>query len=99
MMKRRTLADWKQLIELQRESGLSITVFCKQKNLPTSNFYKYRSKLEQNKPSEPFLKAQVIKAKPVAPTLMLLTYGEAKLSLNANCEPSWLADFIKALHA
>ncbi|WP_404833865.1 IS66 family insertion sequence element accessory protein TnpA, partial [Alteromonas macleodii] len=41
-MKQKTLDDWKQLIEEQQKSGLSIVAFCRENKLPTSNFYKYR---------------------------------------------------------
>lgn len=98
-MKRRTLADWKRLIERQRESGLSIAAFCKQNNLTASNFYKYRNKLEKDNLSPPFVKALVVNAKPVAATQIRLTYREVRLTINDNCPPNWLADFIKALHA
>ncbi|WP_036979937.1 MULTISPECIES: IS66 family insertion sequence element accessory protein TnpA [Pseudoalteromonas] len=45
-MQKRTLNDWQKLIEQQQTSGLSIVAFCKENMLPTSNFYKYRSKLQ-----------------------------------------------------
>lgn len=98
-MKRRTLADWKRIIERQGESGQPISVFCKDNNLSTSNFYKYRNKLVPNKTSVPFVKAELINTKPLTLTQMLLTIGEVKLTMNDNCSPSWLADLIKALHA
>ena len=96
---RRTLADWQRLIELQEKSGQPIAVFCKQNNLPTSNFYKYRNKVKQGKSSEAFVKAQVIKSKPTKATLMHLACGETRLTIFDNCSPNWLAQLIKALHA
>ncbi len=98
-MKRRTLADWKRLIDLQENSGEPIAIFCKQNNLPTSNFYKYRNKVKQGKSSEAFVKAQVIKTKPIKATLMHLTYGVTRLTVFDNCSPNWLAQLIKALQA
>ena len=98
-MKRRTLTDWKRLIELQTESDLSIASFCKQNNLPTSNFYKYRNKLNQRKSSDVFVKAERIKNQPVKAAQMLLTFGETRLTVNDNCDTNWLADLIKALRA
>lgn len=98
-MKRRTLADWKRLIDLQEKSGQPIAVFCKQNNLPPSNFYKYRNKLKQDKSSEAFVKAQVIKTKPIKAILMHLMYGETRLTVFDNCSPNWLAQLIKALQA
>ena len=98
-MKRRTLADWKQLIDLQKEGGLSIAAFCKQKNIPTSNFYKYRNKLNLNKSSDVFVKAERISPQPLLSPQLVLTYGESQLTVTHDCSPSWLADLIKALHA
>lgn len=39
---RKTLDEWKQLIEEQQKSSLFIVAFCRENKLPTSNFYKYR---------------------------------------------------------
>lgn len=98
-MKRRTLADWKRILERQAESGQPISVFCKENNLPTSNFYKYRNKLAPNKTSAPFVKTTLINTKPLTLTQVLLTVGEVKLTINDNCSPNWLAQLIKALRA
>ncbi|WP_425388360.1 IS66 family insertion sequence element accessory protein TnpA [Alteromonas confluentis] len=40
-LKRKTLDEWKQLIEEQQKSGLFIVAFCRENKLPISNFYKY----------------------------------------------------------
>ena len=78
--KRRTLTDWKRIIEQQTESGQPISVFCKENNLPSSNFYKYRNKLTPNKPSAPFVKAELINTKSLALAPMFLTVGEDKVN-------------------
>jgi hypothetical protein len=96
-MTRRTLDDWAQLIEQQAQSDLSILAFCKQHHIPTSNFYKYRHKIEHINATSVFVKTKVI-AKPVA-TSIHLAFGDTRLTLPQHCEPTWLAELIKALHA
>ena len=43
--RRRTRAQWQQLIEGQPASGLSIADYCAQHQLAVSNFYLWRKKL------------------------------------------------------
>jgi hypothetical protein len=97
-MKRRTLADWKKLIELQAQSRLSIAAFCKQNKLTPSNFYKFRNKLNPSKPLGDFVKAERISIKPLASAQILLPFGETTLTVSDNCDPHWLARLIKALY-
>ena len=98
-MMRRTLADWKQLIELQADSGLSIVAFCKQKNLPSSNFYKYRNRLSQSESLGDFVKAERINIKPSTPNQVILAFGDIQLMVNDKCDTRWLAQLMKELHA
>lgn len=44
---RRTEAEWQEHIHHQQQSGLSITAYCQQHKLATSNFYHWRNKLNQ----------------------------------------------------
>lgn len=97
-MKRRTLDDWKKLIEQQQAGGLPIVAFCKKNKLTTSNFYKYRAKLQEVDAAPKLVK---VNSAPITPinTSMTLTHGKTQLTLPPNCEPQWLAGFIKALNA
>jgi putative transposase len=100
-MTRRTLDDWAKLIEQQAQSDLSILAFCKQHHVPTSNFYKYRHKVKRVNATSAFVKAKMttnVTTKPVAAPIHL-AFGDTKLTLPEHCEPTWLAELIKALHA
>lgn len=57
-MNRKTLDDWRHLIEQQKTSGLSIAAFCKANKLSTSNFYKYRAKLQETEQTPKLIKLQ-----------------------------------------
>lgn len=96
-MKRRTLDDWTTLIEQQQASGLTIVDFCKQNKLPTSNFYKYRAKLQKTETAPKLVKVNSKLITPVNAQITL-THGKTQLILPSNCEPQWLAGFIKALN-
>lgn len=97
-MKRRTLDDWRQLIEQQQASNLPIVVFCKQHKLTTSNFYKYRTKLQINKPEPMLIKVKSVTVPQVNNTITL-THGKSQLTLPTSCEPQWLANVVKALQS
>ena len=97
-MTKRTLHEWQQLIEQQQNSELSIVAFCKENQLPTSNFYKYRARLQGQKPEPKFIKANSM-IKPTVHSTITLTFGQAQLTLPLDCEPQWLASLIKALQS
>jgi putative transposase len=42
---RRSAAQWRTIFSQQQNSGLSVTAFCGQHKLTTSNFYTWRKKL------------------------------------------------------
>jgi putative transposase len=96
-MKRRTLNDWRGLIEQQQASGLSIVGFCKQQKLTTSNFYKYRTRLQENGSTPKLVKINSTSLTPVNKSITL-TPGNTQLTLPSNCKSHWLAGFIKALN-
>lgn len=97
MKLRRTREDWQRLIEQQKTSGLSIVGFCKQNKLPTSNFYKYRNRLQASEQAPTLVKVKS-QAFTSVKSSITLTHGNTQLSLPSRCEPQWLADLIKALN-
>ncbi|MFC4282357.1 hypothetical protein ACFOXZ_16370, partial [Thalassotalea piscium] len=88
-MTRRTLDDWTKLIEQQAQSGLSILAFCRQHLIPTSNFYKYRHKIEHLNQTSGFVKAKVatkVTTQPADATIHIV-FGDTRLTLPHHCEP------------
>lgn len=49
MTKKRTAAQWQQLIQAQQESDLTVSQFCSEHKLAPSNFYAQRNKYRQPK--------------------------------------------------
>jgi hypothetical protein len=98
------MSDWRKLVDDQAISRLSIKAFCQQQNITSSNFYKYRKRL--NHASMPPSLVKVTTNKLFEPALpptkppMTLHFGTVSLTLSSSCcEPQWLANFIKALQA
>lgn len=96
-MKRKKLTDWQQLIEQQQTSGLSIVAFCKQQQLTTSSFYKYRARLQDKTPKPKLVKVAIGNTNQMLGTITL-NHHNTQLTLPSCCEPQWLADLMKALN-
>ena len=61
MKKRRSKQQWLELIQEQKNSGLSIAEFCRREGLQDKYFYKRKSDLEktsQPKASSPFIQLE-----------------------------------------
>jgi hypothetical protein len=78
----RSKKQWQKIILGQPTSGLSISQYCKNKNINISNFYAWRRRLSSNGSSKPgFLRLN----KPLFPTLRDLrieTPNGYKIELN-----------------
>jgi hypothetical protein len=59
-MTRKTFEDWKNLVEKQIASGLSVPQFCKRHNLNPKYFYSRKSKVISASEKAGFIQAQVI---------------------------------------
>lgn len=105
-MKRRTLDDWRQLIELQQQSNLTIVDFCKQNKLTLSSFYKFRQRLFGKRSEPTFIKADVAATRFSRAKIsshsendgLKLTQGNTQILLPLSTEPEWLASLLKALN-
>ena len=55
MMRRnhRSASQWKQIIERWQGSGLSVSQFCRDHTIPTSAFYRWKTKLRQQESRDP----------------------------------------------
>jgi hypothetical protein len=96
-MKQETLDRWQSIIDKQSNSGLSITDYCKRRNLSQTCFYKYKSALKNQLPkSEPvFIKAQP--AMNHQAQAIRIEFNNTSINLPQSTQPDWLASFIKAL--
>lgn len=94
-MNRRTRDDWRQIIEQQQNSDLTISGFCRQHKLTTSNFYKYRQIFQAN--TTRFVKTEIEVSSSMPAKKINLRLGHATLTLDDNCDPAWLAKLMLAL--
>ena len=99
--KRRSKAEWRELIEQQKHSGLSGGAFCDQRGLSRKSFYQQRKSLAQ-KPADleagQFIKVspRPIKKMPVL-AAAVLHYHDSQLQLPVGADPIWVAELMKAL--
>lgn len=49
----RPASQWRQLIEEWQNSDLSVSQFCRDKKIPTSAFYRWKTKLGQQEAHDP----------------------------------------------
>ena len=101
MRKRRSEAEWCELIEQQAQSGLSGLDFCRQHGLLAKTFYRQRKLLRRKglvPVTSPFIQVQPMPA-PVMPLHpgAVLQYRESRLQLSAGTDPSWLTQLMKTL--
>jgi len=59
-MSRKTLAEWKTLVDKQITSGLSVVQFCQQHHLNPKYFYSRKSLISKKASTTGFVQAQVI---------------------------------------
>jgi len=97
MRKTRSLEQWRNIIEEQQASDLTITEFCQQRALSKTSFYAARSKL--NTESSRFVRAKVTKH--VAPTEqqlpIMLTIGSVKISFPPTMPVAYLSQLLREL--
>lgn len=93
---RRTPAQWRELLQNQQSSGLSMAAFCRQQDLRQKSFYYWRRKLmKANVVPSDFIHVQM----PVRTmsSRCVLKVGAAELSVSDAVSPSWLAQVLRAL--
>ena len=98
-MKQRTQQAWQELIKLQLSGDLSILNFCKKHEISTSCFYKHKAikNAKAGTQSNPFIKVEAPRQTTQKLEPIKLQYGKTRIHLPTTIQPSWLADFVKAL--
>ena len=92
--------QWQALINEQKESGLSVVAFCRNRNIKTDNFYYYRGKSVKKTKSSVFVRAQSVKTQPEVNNdkrAFTLQCGQSQLYLPVDVSTVWLASLLKAL--
>jgi len=99
-MKRRTINDWRKLIQQQAESELSVAEFCKQYGLGQTYFYKRKSDLKKSTetlPKAAFIKINKPHLNSPQSLSIKMQYQQSRINLPVSISPTWFAEFIKAL--
>ena len=93
----RTEAQWQTLIQNQQTSGLTISDYCQQHQLPSSSFYAFKKKL--GLVSSSFVRAKVIQQVEFLEALpsITLTVGKANVSLPVTTPATYLAQILREL--
>ncbi len=97
MRKMRSLEQWRNIIEEQQASDLTITEFCQQHALSKTSFYAARSKL--NGAAGNFVHAKVTQQVGIIEqqSPILLTIGKAQVSLPSTTQVSYLSQLLREL--
>lgn len=93
----RNETQWQTLIQNQQTSGLTISNYCQQHQLPTSSFYAFKKKLGLT--SNTFVRAKVIQQIEFLeeqPSITL-TVGKANVSLPVTTSATYLAQILREL--
>lgn len=101
-MSRKTLAEWKVLVDKQIASGLSVVEFCQQHQLSPKYFYSRKSLIHKNNTSSRFVKAEISSQKTTQLTIadkapIKLSTSVGELSLPNNTPAEFIIDIINGL--
>jgi len=99
---RKTQNDWQAIFKQQKESGLTIKVFCKQNKIASSSFYKYKQLIL---PQSDFVQAKVIrhtntieqKVEFASASSITLETSAGSLSLPKSTTPAFLIQLVRGL--
>lgn len=94
----RNETQWQTLIQKQQASGLTISDYCQQHQIPTSSFYAFKKKLALT--SNSFVRAKVtqeieLSAQEQPP--IMLNVGKANISFPATTPAAYLAQILREL--
>ena len=101
-MTRRTLDDWKILIDKQIASGMSVPKFCQHHQLNPKYFYGRKSIIRSAEPQTDFVQAHVISPQTMLvsehlSTAIILKTSAGELSLPGTISASFLVALLNGL--
>ena len=101
-MSRKTLAEWKPLVDQQIASGLSVVEFCQQHQLSPKYFYSRKSLIYKNNTTSGFVKAEVVTQKTAQLTMahttsITLNTAVAQLSLPNDTSAQFIVELLNGL--
>ena len=96
--KSRTKAQWLQIFDEQRKSGLTEKAFCEHQGILLQTFYARKSdwKNRDKRPSRALVKVEKTTSIKVSSTITCQFKG-VEVACNDSVNPQWFADMVKAL--
>jgi len=93
----RSQEQWRTILTEQQSSGLSITNYCREHQLPTSSFYVFRKRLGLT--SSSFVRAKVTQqVELIAPQQPIeLFFGKVTLRIPSSTSATYLGQVLRAL--
>ena len=99
--KHRSQAEWQNIIQQQKDSGLSAIAFCQQQGLSSKTFYKRR----RTQCEAPSVDTSFIKIKKPSTQISsqlsdpvgILHYHNSQLHIQSSTDAHWLAQLMQAL--
>ena len=95
--KQRTKAQWLEIFDEQKNSGLTIKAFCERQGINLQTFRARKSdwKHRDKKPGRALVKIETSKPKPVA--TISFQFNGVELACTDSVNPLWFANMVKAL--
>ena len=100
-MTRRTKSDWQTLFTEHKQSGLTATAFCLERNINPKYFSLRRKQLQTNNidmAASPFIPV-TIPTSYATPMFELQLNEDLKLKIPLSVSPTWLVELIQQLQA
>jgi len=96
-MGRKSLADWKTMVERQLTSGLTAAEFCRQNHLNQKYFSQYKCKLKNTPPA--FIKVKPKALEPAQSDISTLTCNGVSFQCNNTADTKFIAQILRELQA
>jgi transposase-like protein len=95
--------EWRQIIDGQRHSGLTVAAYCRDRGIKDSAFYAWKRRLrspaKSNRSSAPvFVEVKPTKTSAVG-AIEICLRGERRLLVKRGFDPELLVDLVRTLEA
>jgi len=91
---------WRRLIQLWKNSGLTVRAFCARHHLTQPSFYTWRRELQQRDAATTFVPVQVVADDQPAPStpIEILLAGGRSIRITPGFDPATLRQLLAVLH-
>jgi len=92
---------WREIIERQQASGLSVGAFCHRDSIAESSFFAWKRRLDASPPATAFIEAKVVQAPAPRPAggIEVRLRGGRRVRVRRGFDPALLAEVVAALEA